>query len=554
LGQWDEHKGENQKLKVTVNLRDALWRIRDPIEVRLLRADAVCINQHDNEERGFRVRQMPLIYANAARVLVWLDLLNSKFDDFEDLFNFDFETSATSPADKAGRASRILQEHVARLESSAVEGEDLYPDTSIIANAFSQLFDSPWFTRLWVVQGVGMAKAVLTLVGDATIDFVDLIRFILRLERRTLLMDQLGLCIAGKSNAFTTFPARSRELRGEVDDDWDFLELLEVTRAQQASDPRDYIFALLSHPCAMIDGVPIVEPDYSKSAQELYFEVSIKIMRQTRSLRLLSAIHHGDDTGLGSETMSWIPTWSRDLYVLSLGVYRERYYDVLYDASAGIPAVFETILPQKALRLEGFVFDVVDEFVRTDDRKLRDGTAVQIGVDELISAGLRFQSLTTFPQSDNLAALGQTLTAGFRNQKPEQFAADFAAFRLHLIREAPPERESIINELAPEGIAKLEEEAKGGNVDEIYCAASRFCMGRKLFSTRQGMLGLGPSILREGGLCCVLIGAPVPFVLRSFGEKYKLVGEAYVRGVMKGEAMVDWPSGGKHKRGVFVLL
>jgi hypothetical protein len=127
---------ENQKLKVTVNLRDALWRIRDPTEVRLLWADAICINQHDNEERGFQVRQMPLIYANAERVLVWLDLPNSKFDDFEDLFNFDFEASATSPADKAGRASRILQEHVARLESSDVEREDSYPDTSIIANAF----------------------------------------------------------------------------------------------------------------------------------------------------------------------------------------------------------------------------------------------------------------------------------------------------------------------------------------------------------------------------------------------------------------------------------
>jgi hypothetical protein len=179
-------------------------------------------------------------------------------------------------------------------------------------------------------------------------------------------------------------------------------------------------------------------------------------MGQTRSLRLLSAIHHGDDSGLDSETMSWVPTWSRNLYVLSLGVYRERYYDVIYDTSAGIPAVFEPILPQKALLLEGFVFDVVDEFVRTDGRKLRDGTVVQIGVDDLISAGLRFRSLTTFPQSDNLAALGQTLTASFRNQKPEQFAADFAAFRLHLIREASPQRESIINELAPEGITKLE--------------------------------------------------------------------------------------------------
>jgi hypothetical protein len=424
---------------------------------------------------------MPLIYANAERVLVWLDLPNSKFDDFEDLFNFDFDTSATSPADKAGRASTILQEHVARLESSDIEGEDSYPDTSIIANAFSQLFDSPWFTRLWVVQEVGMAKSVLTLVGDATIDFVDLIRFVIRLERRTLLMDQLGLFIAGKSNVFTTFPARSRELRGEVDDDWDFLELLEVTRAQQASDPRDYIFALLGHQCALIDGVPIVEPDYSKSAQELYFEVSIKIMRQTRSLRLLSAVHHRDGSGLDGETVSWIPTWSRDLYVLSLGVYRERYYDVIYDASASISAIFEPAFPQKGLRVEGFVFDAVDELVRTEDRKSKDGYAVQMGVDELISAGLRFRSRMTSPQSDNLSALGQTLTAGFRNKNLEQFAADFAAFRLHLIREASPQRESIINELAPEGIAKLEEEAKGGEVDEIYWQLQDFAWEENYF-------------------------------------------------------------------------
>ena len=61
---------ENRKLKVTVNLRDALRRIRDPLQVRFLWADAVCINKLDVEERGYQVLQMPLIYANAVRVLV----------------------------------------------------------------------------------------------------------------------------------------------------------------------------------------------------------------------------------------------------------------------------------------------------------------------------------------------------------------------------------------------------------------------------------------------------------------------------------------------------
>ena len=52
------------------------------------------------------------------------------------------------------------------------------------------------------------------MIGDASIDSVDLIRLILRLERRTMLMDQLGLFIAGKSNVYTTFPARSKDLNG----------------------------------------------------------------------------------------------------------------------------------------------------------------------------------------------------------------------------------------------------------------------------------------------------------------------------------------------------
>jgi hypothetical protein len=48
-----------------------------------------------------------------------------------------------------------------------------------------------------------MANSILAIISDASIDFVDLIRFILRLERRTMLMDQLGLFIAGKSNVYT---------------------------------------------------------------------------------------------------------------------------------------------------------------------------------------------------------------------------------------------------------------------------------------------------------------------------------------------------------------
>ncbi|KAF2257882.1 HET-domain-containing protein, partial [Lojkania enalia] len=49
-------------LNITLNLRDALLRMR-PAEIqRLLWVDAVCINQQDNVEKGQQVRLMGLIY------------------------------------------------------------------------------------------------------------------------------------------------------------------------------------------------------------------------------------------------------------------------------------------------------------------------------------------------------------------------------------------------------------------------------------------------------------------------------------------------------------
>ena len=383
-----------------------------------------------------------------------------------------------------------------------------------------------------------MAKSVLALIGDASIDFVDLIRFILRLERRTMLMDQLGLFIAGKSNVYTTFPARSIELNGEVDDNYNFLEMLEVTRNKKASDPRDYVYALLGHPSASITGVPIVEPDYNKSTAELCFEVTVKILEQSQSLRVLSAVHHSEGT-LDGAASSWIPTWSREVVVLSLGVYQDHYFDVEYDACVGMDAFWELSESDRSLDLHGFVFDVVAEHLETEELD-NDGIAVPREVDDLMCAMLRFRTCSDDSLEERLAAIGQTITAGFRNQDPEQFTAEFAAFRNFLAQEISNQGRRMLKELIPEGTEELHRRANGKSIDDIYWSASRFSSGRRVFATKQGKIGLGPTVLRDGDLCCVLFGAQVPFILRSTGDKYKLVGEAYVHGVMKGEAMVDW--------------
>ncbi|KAF5671817.1 heterokaryon incompatibility (het-6OR allele) [Fusarium circinatum] len=63
--------------------------------------------------------------------------------------------------------------------------------------------------------------------------------------------------------------------------------------------------------------------------------------------------------------------------------------------------------------------------------------------------------------------------------------------------------------------------------------------GRKLFMTESGLLGLGPKTLGQTSSkdeVWILMGARVPFILHHIeGSKYRVVGEAYVHGVMYGE-------------------
>ncbi|KAF4958303.1 hypothetical protein FGADI_2469 [Fusarium gaditjirri] len=76
--------------------------------------------------------------------------------------------------------------------------------------------------------------------------------------------------------------------------------------------------------------------------------------------------------------------------------------------------------------------------------------------------------------------------------------------------------------------------------------------GRKLFMTESGLLGLGPKTLGQSSSkdeVWILTGARVPFILHHVeGSKYRVVGEAYVHGLMYGEGYdryTDWDEYGR---------
>jgi hypothetical protein len=57
------------------------------------------------------------------------------------------------------------------------------------------------------------------------------------------------------------------------------------------------------------------------------------------------------------------------------------------------------------------------------------------------------------------------------------------------------------------------------------------------FTVLEGYLGWAPVGAAVGDNICLFKGANVPYVLRLMGEEFALIGEAYLHGLIKGEAL-----------------
>lgn len=66
---------------------------------------------------------------------------------------------------------------------------------------------------------------------------------------------------------------------------------------------------------------------------------------------------------------------------------------------------------------------------------------------------------------------------------------------------------------------------------------SQMSTNRRLFVTDNGYIGLGPVKMRKGDQICILYGCSVPIVLRKVSGGVTLVGDAYLHGLMDGEAL-----------------
>ncbi|KAI1298675.1 heterokaryon incompatibility protein-domain-containing protein [Xylaria venustula] len=150
------------KLSIGYNLYKLLLDLRQPFEDRILWVDAICINQDekDTSERNHQVQQMAEIYRGAQRVLVWLGPSTHEMD-LAMLFLMELQTLYKDTKETIEK----FQEW-ARKKFPAIGNQAHDNPTQL---GLKQIFDRPWFRRIWILQEVGNARAALIHCGTKSV-------------------------------------------------------------------------------------------------------------------------------------------------------------------------------------------------------------------------------------------------------------------------------------------------------------------------------------------------------------------------------------------------
>lgn len=283
-------------IRVTENLNSALRRIRKRHRLRWVWADAVCIDQENDQENGDQVQLMGQIFRSARRVVVWLGLGGGQKEEGMAIL---------------GALSR---QPMRQQPFTPVEG------SNFLARILSFL-GLDWFKRLWIVQECVLNTECCLIFGASKISFPRLISGLLHFLRylphfkhpsMQSLMTKADLwkahCMIGAVDIQT--PTQSAG--------FNILDLVETFSGHYCSNDHDRIFALYGLATNIaplkqrnikvrIDGMVFMDIDYTTSA-DTYTSFAYACIEAGMIAQLVKAVSRRSYRE--SPTWpSWVPNW-----------------------------------------------------------------------------------------------------------------------------------------------------------------------------------------------------------------------------------------------------
>ncbi|KAF2965672.1 hypothetical protein GQX73_g7874 [Xylaria multiplex] len=500
--------GRRWTLAISQNLEIALRYLRSKDKPRVLWVDALCINQADIHERGQQVAIMGDIYRLARRVVVWLGPESNDSNlalDFLDSLSQQvvvnwFDGTLTSP--RLSKSTGLWAD-----SDEAISFLEMKREFA----ALISLFERPWFRRVWIRQEIYLAKTAIVTCGEKEIPWQTFINAVFCLGHR-------GVHIAPdveRGHLFLSRVTLIREL-GRVQPQ-NFSWVMESSRLAECQDPKDKIYGVLNM-LDPADPASRIIPDYSLSTVAIYRELVMRSIADSDSLHLLAFA--GLERSL-PDLPSWVPDWSTQRPDATL----KGYFN-----AGGFLLSQATSINSQTLKVSGVVVSRIATISSLGYQGERGGSLMQAKIRQAFPSSQK--SLDAYGSSVALVeAYCRVLCCDnftdklFPNQGASQGSLSF-------------------NEAMVALSAILDNEIANGSV--LSGATRRFLQAifapfsRKLCTSEQGYLGLVPRLAEIGDILCILPGCTNSIVLRpTIGRAgyYELVGDAYLDGVMNGEAL-----------------
>ncbi|KAK7188877.1 ankyrin and HET domain-containing protein [Paraphaeosphaeria sporulosa] len=469
------------------NIYHALKRYRHATRQRILWADAISINQDDIPERSSQVKLMKKVYMYASHVLIWLGP-NLEHDD---LANADV---------------RALVERESKRNADTV-------------TALQEFFTRSWFSRMWILQELVVAARpqIHWAMHSASWSAIAAV----------------ALAICSNYEAYGGMPIYREcthvQHMYNIRDDFAnghaerLSYLLRVSLGLRCMDPRDKIYAIMGlieeHEAEKI----IV--DYSAPVGTVYESATRMLYEQENSdpfsdLALVSFL------GSVEAAPSWVPDYAF-ITTIQGGYTHHSQSHQTHGGSAA--AVRISADDNDALLVRGYVVDTVSKILNYEDHAKEGPTGFQpwyaacaevmeqcdYPTDEAPAEALWRTLICDTVQLPDLQGNGRA-AIGYGSYYLDPRLSDYAIGRVGLSEEGEVQKEQMRYIRYATGIT-----------------SSRYMQSEK------GYVGWTSPHAQVGDVLCVFSGSRCPFLARRVDGKdeYRIIGDAYVHGLMSGEAL-----------------
>jgi hypothetical protein len=510
---------------LTRNLSQALPFLAKNSRTKLLWIDQICINQSDPVEKPAHVARMSKIYHAASRVIVWLgpEDHHSKICK-EWLHEVDKMICGMENSERMTRGADAFNPDVRFL---VVRSTFKNAQTNAIyCPAIRAFWTRQWFTRGWIVQELLLSQDNIFLTGELAFTLDDL------QDLQLVPPDHQPEEADAHQHWFSAQILMNLAIHPFRDPQpMQFLRIMHQASGEfQTSELADRLYAFLG-----LLGSDF-KPDYRLPFRHNLIRFAVLLAQRYQSLNFLSMWSANLDDLLPSTPEelkglpSWVSSWSSvplsAPFRLAMGGVRSLRDDVRWDAADKREHLYKQSVDLAItgrLEVRGKIVDYIDK---------------------LSSARFhRYWNADDEYMIDLVEQIRNDL-GGLYDWRKE----DMIQF-LNIVSHSGNQPTETIEEILGTKKRAYEEVHNMSGYNESLSLCLSTGRGRRFARTESGTLGLVPYIGSkarqedtQGSAVAILHGCIVPIVLdlvREGSNEYKVVGDCYVEGIMRGER-VDW--------------